>query len=493
VGAADCTAACLTLHMVIYAYGNTSGMYTTMFGVQDALSGVDSFQHSAALWLRGFNDEKPRTCKETPAPLRPLSHTLLHPQRSSVWEGLFEGTHMHDDIACCAGSAGTAAGAESCCGCGGWLPHALSRDAGKCLNPVGTIATSQRGRSLGTLADGRDVQKEASQEHSVSTVHACGEVRMGMVSDSAGKRACALTEDLANEGAAETNLQLTSECLLVALHAEGGAARRADPQKHSGIVVGECGRASRHACEAPQFPCIRDAAARAINCAVAQKSGEQALATEFEARLRVAQEPPIEGDGAASACAHAPRHCTASRCGSIGTCKCLQSSSPGAGFSGDCRHVACNIAEGMLRSQNTSPQRSGGEGILHAAVEGGAQLGGHGGGSVAPHAARSSADVGESAKKAATHEPVLCMKCAKDEQRTQKLLGESGEVYDAARQALAKIQDVHVSDELMHFEFWGPFWELTEVCSVFLLAYSLTFFLTFLLSFHPVFTPPTRI
>jgi hypothetical protein len=470
-----------------YADGNTSGMYTTRFGVQDALSGVDSCQHSAALWLRDFHDEEPRTCKETPAPLRPLSHTQLHPQRS-----FFEGTHMHYDVACCAGNAGTAAGAESCCGCDGWLPHALSRDAGKFLNPVGTIATSQRGRSLGTLADGRDVQKEASQEHSVSTAHACGEVRMGMVSES--ESACALTEDLANEGAAETNLRRTSECLLVALHADARAARRTDSKKHSGIVAGKCSRAIRHACEAPQFPCIRDAAARAINCAVAQKSGEQALAAEFEARLRVTQELPMEGEGAASACAHAPRHCTVSRCGSIGACEFLQNSCAGARSSRGGPHADCNSAECMMCAQHASPQRSGGEGTLHAAFEGDAQLGGHSGGSVAPHAARSSADVGESAKKAVPHEPVLCMKCEKDEQRTPTLLGESGEVYGAARQALAKIQDAHVSDELMHFEFWGPFWELTEVCAVFLLAYSLTNLLSYFLAFFSSsIHPPTRI
>jgi hypothetical protein len=83
------------------------------------------------------------------------------------------------------------------------------------------------------------------------------------------------------------------------------------------------------------------------------------------------------------------------------------------------------------------------------------------------------------------HEPLQCMKCAKDRQKTQKLLGESGEVFESARQALEKIQDVHVSDELMHFEFWGPFWELTEVCTAFLLA-----FVLLCLSFFPSRIPP---
>jgi hypothetical protein len=43
------------------------------------------------------------------------------------------------------------------------------------------------------------------------------------------------------------------------------------------------------------------------------------------------------------------------------------------------------------------------------------------------------------------------------------LLGESGEVIKAVHEALKEIEDVHSSDELMHFEFFGPFWELSEV------------------------------
>lgn len=43
------------------------------------------------------------------------------------------------------------------------------------------------------------------------------------------------------------------------------------------------------------------------------------------------------------------------------------------------------------------------------------------------------------------------------------LLGESGEVVAAMYAALQGVLDVHKSDELMHVEFWGPFWELTEV------------------------------
>jgi hypothetical protein len=43
------------------------------------------------------------------------------------------------------------------------------------------------------------------------------------------------------------------------------------------------------------------------------------------------------------------------------------------------------------------------------------------------------------------------------------LLGESGQVSTAVHEAMKEIEDVHSSDELMHFEFFGPFWELTEV------------------------------
>jgi hypothetical protein len=43
------------------------------------------------------------------------------------------------------------------------------------------------------------------------------------------------------------------------------------------------------------------------------------------------------------------------------------------------------------------------------------------------------------------------------------LLGESGQAIKAAHAALEEIEDVHSSDELMHFELCGPFWELSEV------------------------------
>jgi hypothetical protein len=43
------------------------------------------------------------------------------------------------------------------------------------------------------------------------------------------------------------------------------------------------------------------------------------------------------------------------------------------------------------------------------------------------------------------------------------LLGESAQVSQAVHEALKEIEDVHSSDELMHFEFFGPFWELSEV------------------------------
>jgi hypothetical protein len=43
------------------------------------------------------------------------------------------------------------------------------------------------------------------------------------------------------------------------------------------------------------------------------------------------------------------------------------------------------------------------------------------------------------------------------------LLGESGEALKAVYEALQQVEDVHSSDELMHFELCGPFWELSEV------------------------------
>jgi hypothetical protein len=45
------------------------------------------------------------------------------------------------------------------------------------------------------------------------------------------------------------------------------------------------------------------------------------------------------------------------------------------------------------------------------------------------------------------------------------LLGENGKAVKAVHEALKAIQDVHCSDELMHFELCGPFWELSEVRS----------------------------
>jgi hypothetical protein len=47
--------------------------------------------------------------------------------------------------------------------------------------------------------------------------------------------------------------------------------------------------------------------------------------------------------------------------------------------------------------------------------------------------------------------------------RRRGLLGESGEAIKAVHGALKEIEDVHSSDSLMHFEFCGPFWELSEV------------------------------
>jgi hypothetical protein len=43
------------------------------------------------------------------------------------------------------------------------------------------------------------------------------------------------------------------------------------------------------------------------------------------------------------------------------------------------------------------------------------------------------------------------------------LLGESGQAIKAIHESLKELEDAHSSDELMHFEFLGPFWELSEV------------------------------
>jgi hypothetical protein len=45
----------------------------------------------------------------------------------------------------------------------------------------------------------------------------------------------------------------------------------------------------------------------------------------------------------------------------------------------------------------------------------------------------------------------------------KQLLGESWKTVKAVHEALKEVEDVHRSDELMHFEFFGPFWELSEV------------------------------
>jgi hypothetical protein len=447
------TVACLIMDMVTHP----SGMYTTSFVLQDALSGVDSFQRSAALWLRGLHDDGPRMCKETTAPLCPLSQAQLH---TFDVDALVESTCMHDDVACAAASAAAAAGAESQCGCEGQLPDAhSSRHVDSCLGLNDAIDADYTFQCFGALTNESCTQKEASRVHSVTSDHACGVTQMRMASGSAGERACAPTEDLANEGAVDPSSRSNGGCLLETARTDEGFIEAAQPQKRAGEVDGRRDRASRHACDTPQFPCIRNAMARAFNFAVVQTSGVEGVAADFEATLRVSQE------AAAATCAHATRHCNMSRCEGIAACDLLQVSEE-AGFSGDGRHAAC--AADVMCSQHASPQQIRGGGILDATSHRRAQLGRHGGGPVTAHTADSRGDVEERAEKSAPYEPFQCMTCAKEKQKTQKLLGESGEVYDAAQHALTKIQDVHVSDELMHFEFWGPFWELTEVRAAFL-------------------------
>jgi hypothetical protein len=47
--------------------------------------------------------------------------------------------------------------------------------------------------------------------------------------------------------------------------------------------------------------------------------------------------------------------------------------------------------------------------------------------------------------------------------RKRGLLGECGPAIKAAYEVLKEVEDLQSSDELMHFEFCGPFWELSEV------------------------------
>jgi hypothetical protein len=336
--------------------------------LQDALSGVDSFQRSVALWLRGFNDEKPYASKGAPAPLCPLSQAQLH---AFDVDALVESTCMHEDVACVAASAAVAAaGAESQCGCAGRPPNAhCSRHAGARLGPNDAIYAYDTFQCFGALANESYTRKEASQECSVASDHACGVTQMRMASESAAERVCVPIEEFANEVTADPTSRFKGGCLLETAQTDEGFTEAAQPLKLAGEADGKRGPASRHACDTPQFPCIRDAAARAINCAVAQTTGVQGVAADFEARRHVSQE------AAASACAHAMRHCIMSRCDGIAACNSLQLSEE-AGFSGDGRHAAC--AAGVMCSQHASPQQTGGGGILGTAADRYTQLGGHG-------------------------------------------------------------------------------------------------------------------
>lgn len=56
-----------------------------------------------------------------------------------------------------------------------------------------------------------------------------------------------------------------------------------------------------------------------------------------------------------------------------------------------------------------------------------------------------------------------CKHCCRRLCGMTALLGESGDAMHAAQEAVRSITDVHKSDELMHYEFLVPFWELTEV------------------------------
>ena len=58
---------------------------------------------------------------------------------------------------------------------------------------------------------------------------------------------------------------------------------------------------------------------------------------------------------------------------------------------------------------------------------------------------------------------VTCIGCGCGRWVEGRLLGECGEMVQAAKDALHAITDVSESDGLMHFEFLAPFWELNEV------------------------------
>ena len=63
------------------------------------------------------------------------------------------------------------------------------------------------------------------------------------------------------------------------------------------------------------------------------------------------------------------------------------------------------------------------------------------------------------------HAWVPCKGCEGVALVEAKLLGDTGEMMQAAQEALKSIISVSKSDELMHCEFLGLFWEFSEVCS----------------------------
>ena len=84
------------------------------------------------------------------------------------------------------------------------------------------------------------------------------------------------------------------------------------------------------------------------------------------------------------------------------------------------------------------------------------------------HCVGRSGDASQSSCQRSTAEGLwndcACIACMLSSRcRRQKLLGESGEVATLVQGVMQAVRDVHATDELMHFEWLGPFWELNEV------------------------------
>jgi hypothetical protein len=244
------------------------------------------------------------------------------------------------------------------------------------------------------------------------------------------------------------------------------AAACRGPEETTGAGAGallplESMRQFPHACDATQFPCIR-AAVQSISSHV-QLTATRRASGNFRVMHRYFRDAVIKSaDSNPDDGAHA----------SSDTMRRFYGH---AALNLSLRHAANNASPDRWQANGTStavvlcsqhlqtpPQNSGDEGALGAPPEGQGPADCRSRGDIALDA-ENRGDAGGCDKNLAQHEPFKCSKCEEDRQKKKRLLGESGEAYEAAMHALKKIQDVHTSDELMHFEFWGPFWELSEV------------------------------